>query len=693
MAMDLKWILSADDKVTPVFDKLHKSGKEMADGVTGAFSGVLSKFNLVSGAVTGMAAIAAGGVFTGIIKETIAWTSEAVSLSKSLGIATDKASILNVALGDVYVSKDTMLAGSQRIAKALKTEEEAFHKLGVATRDQSGHYRSTLDIMTDVNSKLLTLREGTDRNVAGMAIYGKSWGEMSGLLKLNNEVMDEAAKKAEELGLIVGDEQVREMKKYKAAMNDLEDVTKSLALRFGNALLPNLVKVGAWLGKIGPGVAWLFDKSLKLLGKTIFTVGDWLGLMASRAVSMGSIIKSVFTGNFADARQEFRNMVAAGDDFSARTKANWLNWGNDPVKAKSIAGDHLDPDLLGSKAKEKEVKAVKDTSTEILKEYQSRAKEIIGIEENRIKDLIDREKGYLETFKREYEENIQQLDKFSAAMRDVHKAQTDRAQAAIDATRGAENPLEKMARLNAELSASEEDLNKSWADPAAKVKGLDDLIVKYRSVFQEIKDGETVIYSQSEADRDFRVAEDRLMESISRVADEMKTKEEATVDLAEKINIAEQRVKGWNAELKTLDLLLKGLPQVVNVDVNMRLNGMQDVNRAFGYQNFGDYYTMGGNTYWSDGSLAESGTSVAMPPLATGTNYVRKEGPYYLHRGEAVVPEKYNPAAGGSGSGGSVSFGDIIVNLAEGTPQQNARETARAIYRELEKLSGRKIFA
>ena len=38
------------------------------------------------------------------------------------------------------------------------------------------------------------------------------------------------------------------------------------------------------------------------------------------------------------------------------------------------------------------------------------------------------------------------------------------------------------------------------------------------------------------------------------------------------------------------------------------------------------------------------------PRLATGTNYVEKEGLAYIHEGEAVVPKKYNPAIAGGGS-------------------------------------------
>lgn len=37
-----------------------------------------------------------------------------------------------------------------------------------------------------------------------------------------------------------------------------------------------------------------------------------------------------------------------------------------------------------------------------------------------------------------------------------------------------------------------------------------------------------------------------------------------------------------------------------------------------------------------------------IPKLATGTNYIEREGLAYLHEGEAVVPKKYNPALGGN---------------------------------------------
>jgi hypothetical protein len=69
----------------------------------------------------------------------------------------------------------------------------------------------------------------------------------------------------------------------------------------------------------------------------------------------------------------------------------------------------------------------------------------------------------------------------------------------------------------------------------------------------------------------------------------------------------------------------------------------------------------------------------AMPDIlrggaATGTNFVERDMLTILHKGEAVVPREYNPAAGGSGSGvvitqninvaGGASRADMVVAAA-----------------------------
>uniref|UniRef100_UPI0037BF49D3 hypothetical protein n=1 Tax=Flavobacterium sp. TaxID=239 RepID=UPI0037BF49D3 len=58
--------------------------------------------------------------------------------------------------------------------------------------------------------------------------------------------------------------------------------------------------------------------------------------------------------------------------------------------------------------------------------------------------------------------------------------------------------------------------------------------------------------------------------------------------------------------------------------------------------------------------------------LATGTNYVPYDGfQASLHKGEAVVPAKYNPAAGGTG-GSNITYSPVI-NIDSRTDQADVR--------------------
>ncbi len=55
--------------------------------------------------------------------------------------------------------------------------------------------------------------------------------------------------------------------------------------------------------------------------------------------------------------------------------------------------------------------------------------------------------------------------------------------------------------------------------------------------------------------------------------------------------------------------------------------------------------------------------SIALPTrggMATGTNYVPRNMVSIVHEGEAIVPKKYNPAAGGAGGGAQVTFAPQI---------------------------------
>jgi TP901 family phage tail tape measure protein len=86
------------------------------------------------------------------------------------------------------------------------------------------------------------------------------------------------------------------------------------------------------------------------------------------------------------------------------------------------------------------------------------------------------------------------------------------------------------------------------------------------------------------------------------------------------------------------------------------------------------HLTAEGVTAWAEGNN--------LPKLATGTNYVPEDGAYYLHKGESVVPEKYNPFAKGATSmesdGGDEDGGSVTGAINQLREEQRIQHSVMA---------------
>jgi predicted PurR-regulated permease PerM len=90
----------------------------------------------------------------------------------------------------------------------------------------------------------------------------------------------------------------------------------------------------------------------------------------------------------------------------------------------------------------------------------------------------------------------------------------------------------------------------------------------------------------------------------------------------------------WTAFKDVVNKLRDGFNQVIAIPfkgINKILNAIRNV-EVFDFKPFAGL--------WKENPIGVP----QIPPLATGTNKIEKEGIYHLHQGEAVVPKKYNPA-------------------------------------------------
>jgi hypothetical protein len=257
--------------------------------IKGAFGNVGAVFQSVFSHLGAITAVLAGGaVFGAGVAAAKELTGEATKLSKALGINTQDASILNVALKSIGSSADTYAEASEKIVRQVRTNEAAVNAMGVATRGANGQLLDGKQLMDNSLKTLASYREGTDRNLAGQQLFGKGAAEVRALLKLNNDVMEEARRKAEALGLVVGPEQAANVKAYKESMEGLHLVVDAIQNAIGQALIPILTQAANWFSEAGPAAVGVMREAIAVVVDVIKMVIDIVG-------QLWDTVREVFT--------------------------------------------------------------------------------------------------------------------------------------------------------------------------------------------------------------------------------------------------------------------------------------------------------------------------------------------------------------------------------------------------------------
>lgn len=269
-------------------DKAIQAAKDAHSDISTSMGGIGDAFNLVKGALLAFTAVLAGGkMFKEGIDETVQLTSETVKLSKTLGISMTEASGLNVALKSIGSSADVYADANAKLVRQVRTNEDAVKAMGVATRDANGEYVDGKQLMSNALEALKQYKEGTDRNLAAQTLFGKGAAETTALLKLNDEVMEKAAKRAAELGLVIGPEQAAKTKEYKEAMNDVKMVMSGIMNTIGQSVMPIFTQLAQWFSSMAPTAIAIF--------KDVFSeVGNLFQIIIDIAKELWGCIKDVF---------------------------------------------------------------------------------------------------------------------------------------------------------------------------------------------------------------------------------------------------------------------------------------------------------------------------------------------------------------------------------------------------------------
>lgn len=343
---DVDYSINADP--TPFqkgMEQAAAAAKGGTDKIKGHFDQVGKAFDEVQKKLLVITAIVSGGAFfKAAIEQTNKMTGEAMSLSKRLGITGEQAAALNTALGDIGSDADTYIGAFDKFAKQIKTNEDSLRDMGLQTRDANGNLRDSQQLFQEALQKVTEYKPGLDQTTAAMTLFGKGVEDAMKLQRLNNDVIEQAKEKNQELGLTLTQEGVQASRAYKAAMNDVGDVLDAVQVNIGRAVMPVFTELGEYFAKSGPYVVNVFKIALTgLLGVfevikgAVKSVAGVIFEAINTIVDVGGLLSEIFSkmfsGDFSGAYAAAKNIGTRLGQAVTNAFANFVESGNDTEAA------------------------------------------------------------------------------------------------------------------------------------------------------------------------------------------------------------------------------------------------------------------------------------------------------------------------------------------------------------------------
>src|SRR5882672_7036068 len=237
---------------------LNIDQNQMVAGFNASFDVIKKGAESVRGVLAGIAAVAAAAAgFVKLADDSEKATLQVEVLARTLGVTTQEASALKIALNDIGVGTDDYTTMVGKLTVKLRDNEERFNQLGVVTRGANGELLDTREIVQNSLAALTDFTIGTDRNLASTELFSRGWADVVKLMRLTPEAMEQARTKAAELQLVIGPEGVERAHAYQAAMSDVKDMLEGIWNRIGTALMPVLTDMGNWFATLGPAAILL----------------------------------------------------------------------------------------------------------------------------------------------------------------------------------------------------------------------------------------------------------------------------------------------------------------------------------------------------------------------------------------------------------------------------------------------------
>lgn len=246
-----------------------------AEGSLQTFSGSFKKIAGTLGPLLGTA-LSVGAV-NNFINKMEDLNSELTKMQSKTGMSKEAlqewgyaAKMVDASMGSIQMAAigltqrvATLDSGSTDLTDSLK-------RLGISLFDGSGQMKSMNDLLPDIIGELAGMENMTERNALAADLLGRGWKELTPLLALGKEGIEELKKEAHKFGAVLDDDLLDKYDELEAAQKRLGSVWKSVWADMIVSITPKLVDLAEKLTKIANAIKFIKQSFGKFnVGKSI----------------------------------------------------------------------------------------------------------------------------------------------------------------------------------------------------------------------------------------------------------------------------------------------------------------------------------------------------------------------------------------------------------------------------------------
>lgn len=209
---------------------------------------------------------------------------------------------LNKALGEASVGSAEQLA--------------SFKALGISVKDSEGNILSADKVLVALSDKFAKMPDGVEKTAMAIKVFGKAGADMIPLLNGGGESIKELIQLAQDLGVVIGEEQAKKAEQFNDSLTVLSYAAKGAANRLSAQLLPALNDiVGVMIDyskQANKAVSSTFGLQDSFRGITAFAIQSAaaIGNVYRAVYALGKMGSLLLQGQFTEALKTYKDTTA-----------------------------------------------------------------------------------------------------------------------------------------------------------------------------------------------------------------------------------------------------------------------------------------------------------------------------------------------------------------------------------------------